>query len=430
MRGSVWLSAALFAGVLAIACQTPSTGASEENICTPGAYVFCRCADRTKGTKLCQDGKTFGQCAPPGGTVGENGQCAGGEIPDPDSGKDVDGNGDVKPDPVGDDDDATTTPDGPGQLDVCPGKPVGIPPGQTIILEGDTSRAVNDRRGKDGACGAGASGARDFIYRLTPSGSGTIAVKVTGQGALDPIVYVRTTCDDQATQAQCGPQSGTKIVQTSVRVVNGKDYFLYIDGASGGSGAYKAELKLTTGTFCGDGQVDDGEACDDTNNSNGDGCNQDCRGVDGDPATAGTCTGQPLTLWPGKTVNGKGSTSPFGNTFATPSSACDPTGKNTFSDHVYKVTPKGTGVMTVTLTPTPPAGDTTETDPNLMLSAHATCDAAAATPPPSTKCENNGTGSKPETMTVNVTKDTPVFISVDGGGLTKNKGAYSISFKL
>lgn len=31
--------------------------------CTPGNYVFCRCADRSEGTKLCeQDGKTFDAC--------------------------------------------------------------------------------------------------------------------------------------------------------------------------------------------------------------------------------------------------------------------------------------------------------------------------------------------------------------------------------
>jgi len=31
--------------------------------CPPGAYVFCRCQDRSEGTKLCQqDGKTFSAC--------------------------------------------------------------------------------------------------------------------------------------------------------------------------------------------------------------------------------------------------------------------------------------------------------------------------------------------------------------------------------
>ena len=32
---------------------------------------------------------------------------------------------------------------------------------------------------------------------------------------LDPIVYLRTTCDDETTQAQCGAQSGTKVVSTA-----------------------------------------------------------------------------------------------------------------------------------------------------------------------------------------------------------------------
>jgi hypothetical protein len=32
--------------------------------CTPGSHVFCRCSDRTEGTKLCaEDGKSFGPCS-------------------------------------------------------------------------------------------------------------------------------------------------------------------------------------------------------------------------------------------------------------------------------------------------------------------------------------------------------------------------------
>jgi hypothetical protein len=34
-------------------------------LCTPGASVFCRCADRTEATKLCNpDGMSFGNCSP------------------------------------------------------------------------------------------------------------------------------------------------------------------------------------------------------------------------------------------------------------------------------------------------------------------------------------------------------------------------------
>lgn len=36
-----------------------SSGAS---VCTPGAYVFCRCADRSEGTKLCRKDGTFDAC--------------------------------------------------------------------------------------------------------------------------------------------------------------------------------------------------------------------------------------------------------------------------------------------------------------------------------------------------------------------------------
>jgi hypothetical protein len=32
-------------------------------VCTPGAYVFCRCADRSESTKLCRADGTFDACA-------------------------------------------------------------------------------------------------------------------------------------------------------------------------------------------------------------------------------------------------------------------------------------------------------------------------------------------------------------------------------
>lgn len=50
---------------LAVACggQSSEGATSEERICTPGAYVYCRCEDRSEGTKLCNtDGRTFRAC--------------------------------------------------------------------------------------------------------------------------------------------------------------------------------------------------------------------------------------------------------------------------------------------------------------------------------------------------------------------------------
>ena len=39
------------------------SGSSEPRLCTPGNFVFCRCADRSEGTKLCTvDGAAFEEC--------------------------------------------------------------------------------------------------------------------------------------------------------------------------------------------------------------------------------------------------------------------------------------------------------------------------------------------------------------------------------
>jgi len=41
-----------------------SNGTGTSAKCTPGNYVFCRCADRSEGTKLCNnDGASFGACS-------------------------------------------------------------------------------------------------------------------------------------------------------------------------------------------------------------------------------------------------------------------------------------------------------------------------------------------------------------------------------
>jgi hypothetical protein len=45
------------------ACSTSNGAAPAAVKCTPGAYVFCRCEDRSEGTKLCRpDGTSFDAC--------------------------------------------------------------------------------------------------------------------------------------------------------------------------------------------------------------------------------------------------------------------------------------------------------------------------------------------------------------------------------
>lgn len=416
---SLLFSAAAVASVL-IATQgcallegTDTT--KDEKLCVPGAYVFCRCADRTPGTKLCRDdAKSFDACM-----TSDDGECVGGEVDDPQTNEPIPRDNDPGPD---DDDD--DPPGKGGVLDSCPGKSTAVQPGQDIKLEGDTSTATDDRKGRQGACAVGAGG-NDHVYRLIPSGSGSLEVKVQGSDGLDPVAYIRSTCDDEDSQVSCGPPSANKLSQLKLNVTTGKEYFLFIDGASSSAGKYVANLKLTTGSFCGDGKVDANEACDDGNKVEDDGCSNDCKKVNGNPTTGGSCGegGHPVDVWTGQTVTGTGSTNSYGNAWNAPSAACDTGGTNNYQDHIYAVTPRASGNLVVTLS-APAVG----TLPNLMLSARRSC--ASATPATSNMCANNGGVGSGETMTFSVTKDTKVFVGVDGGGVTNNKGDYVISFRL
>ncbi len=68
MRRGLWasaamLSASLISVVLGGGCSAKP--AADDKLCTPGAYVYCRCANRDEGTKLCKaDGKSFDLCQP------------------------------------------------------------------------------------------------------------------------------------------------------------------------------------------------------------------------------------------------------------------------------------------------------------------------------------------------------------------------------
>lgn len=413
MRIASFLSGVTVALGVALAAQGCSAfggseATKEDRLCTPGAYVFCRCADRTPGTKLCKDdGKSFAACTTDGA-----GECAGGEIEDPDTNK-----------PIPPDEEPTDNPPGKSSaLDACPGKSTAVPPGADVTLEGDTTGAKNDRKGKTGACAVGA-GAVDHVYRLIPSGSGSLEVKVQGSEGLDPVAYLRSACDDEASQVSCAPTSPSKLVQLKLNVTTGKEYFLFVDGASSSSGKYVATVRLTTGSFCGDGKVDSGEACDDGNKVEGDGCSNDCKKVDGDPTSGGSCPGHPVHLWQGQTVTGAGSNASYGNTWSAPDQTCSASGTNTYSDHVYELTPHATGTITVTVTPK------SATNLNLMLTARRAC--ADPSSMGAGMCKNDfGVGTKTETLTLSATKDQKAYVAVDGGGITGNAGEYSVSFKL
>jgi cysteine-rich repeat protein len=407
--GSALAAIALFVGTQGCSVLSKEGSSGDEIKCTPGANVFCRCADRSEGTKLCkQDGHSFEDC-----TTG-NGTCQGGEVEDPDTGKPVDENGK----PV--ENDGGTTP-ATSDIETCPGKATAVTPGADIVIDGDTTGAKDDFKGKPGACAVGVGGP-DHVYHLTPTGTGQLSIKVQATTPLNPTVYLRTTCNDENTQGSCAPPTGAGgLVQLSYNVVTGKDYYLIVDGASASAGKYKITMNLKTGSFCGDGKVDTNEACDDGNHDDNDGCSPGCDGVNGNPTTGNSCPGHTVHVWPGRKVNGTGSTVPYGNTFTKQGTSCTiSTGSdlNVAQDHVYEVTAHGAGTLKVTATP--------EAAFNLQLVARTTCTNPATTA--QNMCANNVLAGAAETMSFPVTNGQKVYVAVDG--VLNGKGTYNVSFEL
>lgn len=388
-----------------------SAATSDERLCSPGAYVFCRCADRTEGTKLCKDdGKSFEPCS-----TGADGECAGGEVEDPNTGTPIEQpDGGIAP--------VTQT----SEAEACPGQPVALTPGVSTVIDGDTSAAKDDLQGKTGgACAVGAGGP-DHVYRLQPKGSGVLSVKVQALAPLDATVYMRTTCADEASQTSCAettPAAGLE--QFTRAVVTGQEYFLVVDGASGTKGKYQLTMKLTTGAVCGDGKIDTNEACDDGNKVEGDGCSNDCKKVDGNPTSADSCPGQVVHVWPGQKPTGAGMTDPaggFANKFMSTGTACGVSSNNVNAapDHLYAVTAHAAGTLKVTLTP--------DAAFNAMLVARSTCSAPQSQLPNTSTCGNLSLAGGIETLSFPVTNGQTVTVAADGA--VGAKGPYSILFEL
>jgi cysteine-rich repeat protein len=91
---------------------------------------------------------------------------------------------------------------------------------------------------------------------------------------------------------------------------------------------------------CGDSVIDKGEACDDGNTLDGDGCSSACQ-PDGAPAAADTCPGQAVTLWKGSTLILAGSTETYNDDV---SASCVP---SPGPDRIYAVQPSADGFMSL-----------------------------------------------------------------------------------
>lgn len=373
--------------VLPTGCSSNEPGTDPGRLCTPGNYVFCRCADLREGTKLCtEDGQAYEECvcAPVEDTdvPPEDGE------PDPDTGVVEDSGVDTGP-----------------KNDTCPGTVVAVDPGKDVVIDADTTGASADYAGATGAC-AVASGP-EHVYALIPTGTGSLTLKVAGKGTMDPTVYVRETDCATGSQIRCGETTGAGGTETfSFNVVTGRTYWVFVDGKAGSSGGYTLTASLKPGSFCGDGKVDTGEECDDGNKTPDDGCAPDCR-AQGDPAALGHCPGMPVHVWPGKTITLSGSTNPYTH-------SSQATGACTFGsvapDRVYAVTVHQNGTLNALL----------ESDFNGGLYVRAAPCATGT----QLACVNAKTGAGLEDLSFPVSDGKTYYLFVDG--VASAKGTFTL----
>ncbi|MEO7091607.1 MAG: DUF4215 domain-containing protein [Polyangiales bacterium] len=381
-------------------CSSSSdAGPATAKICTPDAYVYCRCKDFTDGTKQCSaDGTAFGACGP----------CLNDD-------RDTGGGDDTLSPPedtlVPSDDTLSPPTDTAGPAaDKCPGKTVAVDSTKDTVVSDDTSSATDDYKG-EGACAVAVS--KEHVYAVIPTGSGKLTVKMTGTGSMDPTLYARGTDCATGAQRSCGETTGAAGIETlSFNVTTGKTYWIFADGKAGAEGAYSLSFHLATGPYCGDGTVDKDEGCDDGNKTASDGCGNDCR-PEGDPTTAGVCPGMAAHVWGGKTLTFTGSTLPYPNTYK--SDACS--FGSSAQDRTYAVTVHKTGTLTVDVKADYNAGITIKKDP---------CATGVEL-----DCANDvGTSTLPQTETVSipVTDGQTYYLVVDGA--LAYKGTFTVTMNL
>ena len=253
------LLAAVFGG-----CSS-ETKAKDDKVCTPGAYVFCRCQDRQEGAKLCNEtGNGFGKCEPcetsqnPEIIEGSSSSSSGDPFPQDDGGSSSGNPGNTCGDGIvqaGEDcdDKNTDNADGcgtncklsgfnPAATSSCPGLEVHVWGGaHKPTTTGSTPNSGN--RSASPSCtnqtGNATSGtaAADRVFKVVAHKTGTLKVS-TSDTNYDSFLYVSNACAVQniAYLACKNGVNGTGGETISVPVDAGKMYYVFVDGAGIGTG--------------------------------------------------------------------------------------------------------------------------------------------------------------------------------------------------
>jgi cysteine-rich repeat protein len=266
--------------------------------------------------------------------------------------------------------------------DLCPGDAYNLALAGSLLLEGDTSMAADDY---NPTCDDGDG--PDLVYAVTFDAPGTLETSLFSfDGALDPVLYVRTGCDQGDTTQFC--RNSSTMARSYRQHVSAATYYFFVDSAGGTAGKYTLSLTLEA-PACGDGAVNPGEQCDDGNLQVMDGCDDSCQveaGVSHDcstPVTSDVFAATPLAFH-GNTL-GQVVTNSYQHA-SDPNCAALSGGGG--PEHVYALTAQSTGDMRLRLGfnptyPMPLSSDCDEDDLGArcwvrMLYVRTTCNVAAS----------------------------------------------------
>jgi cysteine-rich repeat protein len=132
-----------------------------------------------------------------------------------------------------------------------------------------------------GACnGADAGGSNDHTYSITLATAADLWIRGPQTPAFDMVIRLTTTACMQSTQVpdDVGADGCSNHNPEDLYYVNlpAGTYYLTVDGNAAAVGAYDVTVIAFAQTTCGDGEVDEGEECDDMDTTGGDGCDGRC----------------------------------------------------------------------------------------------------------------------------------------------------------
>lgn len=299
-----------------------------------------------------------------------------------------------------------------GGNDLCPGAPLALvsTTGGTEagIVTATTSTLVGDYQAKSTTCASKL--AKDAVYAVTPTISGTLTATVAGQ--FDAAVYVQSVCGSTVDELVCGDKfDGNSAESVSAPVVANQTYYLVVDSSlSTQAGVFELAVNVAPGV-CGNGLIDGGETCDDANAQAGDGCDATC--LLEPPGANDTCPAELVTLVPNgpvSTATVKSGTVNLANDFT--HNGCTGSGP----DAVYAITPATDGVITATVP---------DAKFNVSLVARTTCLDKTT----QVTCANTNSGNGGETITFAAQANQTYYVVVDGVSTT-SVGTFTLELTL